>query len=430
VADQGGFFSRLLSEAAGGKELPEQLDKTAIQFVNLLGILRSGEALSLQGTEGAKLNFENILLQAEITRADFLEAIESVMEGIVQEVPLMKEVFPKLEEESMEEVLAQLLEMISLMSPDTLKKLDPSSLELLIKTSKAVEQSFRQNDLSFHQTELAESLQQNLKMIAQKIEQLLTGESLKNGKWNQILEDVFHKNVGPKGSIFQAKNSFLNPVLINKTPGEQVLNNSIPVSKHQLANHLNYVVPTGEEGVKTEGEQVVKPNAATTIAGILGQPQMTRTEQFSLFVNKSQTGTNYDQFVKEFANIMGKSQMVQAPNMSKLLIKLYPEQLGSLRIELLQQNGIMTAKILASTKAAKEMLDSQLTNLRQALSSQNLQVEKIEVAQTYTESQRQERQQSQQQHGQQPKEQTNQQSNDHEETDESTFKELLMNSEI
>jgi flagellar hook-length control protein FliK len=48
----------------------------------------------------------------------------------------------------------------------------------------------------------------------------------------------------------------------------------------------------------------------------------------------------------------------------------------------------MIARIVTSTASAKEILDSQLNGLKQAFSSQNLQVEKIEISQQMTQQER------------------------------------------
>ncbi|WP_421384593.1 flagellar hook-length control protein FliK [Bacillus salacetis] len=422
------FFSRLLADMGSLEGASEQEDTRMVQLLKLLQVLNSGQAVPMAETEAAEINMENILLQAGITQEDLLVSMESIINDILKDMPMLKEQLPQVEKGNQEEVLFLLMETISLMPAANLKQLDPAAMEILFKTSKAFEKAFSQSDLSFQQTERAEVLQQSLKVITEKIEQVLTGAGQKDGKWNQIVEKVFHTHFTIKEDV-NPKTHLQNIVMDNKYPGETLSKLTLPSNKSLLSLHMTPADSSGEKMAKYEGEQAAKPNAGLQLTGLFGQQQLVRAEQFSLFVNKSQTGTTYEQFVKEFANIIGKSQMMHTPNMSKLLIKLYPEQLGSLRIELLQQEGILTAKIIASTKAAKDILDSQLTGLRQALNSQNLQVEKIEVAQSFTESYKQERQPSQQQNGQQSKDQSNQQTTDKEEP-EFSFQELLMNSEV
>src|SRR5690606_38279667 len=89
-------------------------------------------------------------------------------------------------------------------------------------------------------------------------------------------------------------------------------------------------------------------------------------------------------FVREFSNILARSSLTKGFNTTRLLIRLNPEELGTLRVELLQKDGQLTARILASTNKAKEMLDLQLNSLRQAFTQQNISVDRLEV--TYSQS--------------------------------------------
>ncbi|WP_409253703.1 flagellar hook-length control protein FliK [Bacillus sp. SCS-153A] len=419
------LFNSFLSQAGQVEEKTENLEIEMLQLLNMLNILQSDKPIEVNGDNLSTLKINDILSEVGITQQEFNAALQSILDGLGNQFPHLKEMFLQLDKENQEEILFQVIETIGVLHMDDFKKLSSPSMEILLKTTKAFQHVFRQTDLNIRQTEMAEALQQNLKVIAQKVEQLLTGETLKNEKRVRMLEKAFHDNLHSK----QPDNSIPNNRMVNKNAVNSMSALTAASNKFTGVLDIRGIQSTGEQSAKLEGEQTPKNNGTLSLQGFVGQQQMPRIEQFSLFVNKGQQGTTYEQFVKDFSNIIGKSQMIQTPNMSKLLLKLYPEQLGSLRIELLQHDGVMTAKILASTKAAKEILDSQLTGLRQALNSHNLQVEKIEIAQTFTESHRQERQPSQQQNGQQQKEQSNQESNNKEEP-ETTFKELLMNSEV
>ncbi|WP_187427043.1 flagellar hook-length control protein FliK [Rossellomorea marisflavi] len=150
--------------------------------------------------------------------------------------------------------------------------------------------------------------------------------------------------------------------------------------------------------------------------------QGTATMKASLFLKPEQP----ESFVQQFQNLLGKSQFSSMGSMSKLFIKLYPEHLGSVRIELLQQNGVMTAKIMASSASAKEMLDSHLQGLKQAFHSQNIQVDKIELSQSLSDPERAFRGQSQQQSKEHGQKQDGQEREPDSDTD---FKELLIKNE-
>ncbi|MGX9133666.1 flagellar hook-length control protein FliK [Rummeliibacillus sp. JY-2-4R] len=152
------------------------------------------------------------------------------------------------------------------------------------------------------------------------------------------------------------------------------------------------------------------------------------TVTLNLPLNKT---SQAEAFVKEFQAIMNRGQFANNAAGTKLLIKLYPENLGSIRVELIQRDGIMTARLLASTNIGKQMLESQLQQLKQGLVNQNIQLDRIDIAQTLNEPNRNVKDQQQQfQHAfkQHSDEQQKQQEDEKEEN--SNFNDFLMELEV
>ncbi len=171
---------------------------------------------------------------------------------------------------------------------------------------------------------------------------------------------------------------------------------------------------------KDSSQQVV---SSTIGAVVTAKGELTLTEV------ENRNNSRNETLIKEMQTIFKRSNFGQADGTNRLLIKLYPEHLGQVRIELLQVNGIMTARILASTALGKEMLDSQLHQLRSAFLQQNLQVERIDVSQTLQDTPKNDRDQAFNQHfrkeGQEAEEQHEQ--NDEEEM---TFQEYMIELEV
>jgi flagellar hook-length control protein FliK len=63
----------------------------------------------------------------------------------------------------------------------------------------------------------------------------------------------------------------------------------------------------------------------------------------------------------------------------RVQVRLAPPELGSLRIELSVQNGVMAARLEAETPAARTALLDNLPALRERLAEQNIRVEKFDV---------------------------------------------------
>lgn len=110
---------------------------------------------------------------------------------------------------------------------------------------------------------------------------------------------------------------------------------------------------------------------------------MTKLEQFVLAAPKVEQTASQGEFVKHFENILSKANFSVTNGVNKLLIRLNPEHLGSLRIELIQKDGMLSAKILATTAQAKDMLENQIHGLKQAFSGQNIQIDRIEISQAF-----------------------------------------------
>jgi len=90
--------------------------------------------------------------------------------------------------------------------------------------------------------------------------------------------------------------------------------------------------------------------------------------------------------VQQFAEQMGKFLVKQfvlsrGDGTTEARISLHPEHLGQVNIKIMIQSGVLTAKFIAENGVARELLESQMAQLRTALQGQGLQVEKVEVVQ-------------------------------------------------
>ncbi|MEI2663888.1 flagellar hook-length control protein FliK [Rossellomorea sp. LJF3] len=394
-----GFSQHLLGFVANqSSELKEvkAVDGLSI-LVNLEAILAAGKLEDL-GLTQEQLDQLSKVKELDVNQiADILgvstEAIttlfsefKSVMLGTGSPVD------PEQVEDVYEDLLGTLQVLQSALSKDTraaksslensLKELNSQGqIEGAVKLAKVLELFARTRDMHVTDASKAAELKDVVKNIQSGIEGTLPKLAQTSGDWSRILREAYTRKV-------PEETNDKNPDLNGSTNEKKGI---LPVQ----GTNLQFVLP--------------------------------KAETFSMNLPSTGRSLQYEQFVKEFQNILGKSNMMSQPNMSKLLIKLYPEQLGSLRIELLQQNGVMTAKILASTTSAKEMLDSQIHGLKHAFSAQNLNVEKIEIAQAFTDTERQHKGQSGQQSHQHK--QSDQPESTHEEESQS-FKDYLVNTEI
>ncbi|WP_440960194.1 flagellar hook-length control protein FliK [Paenibacillus nitricinens] len=91
------------------------------------------------------------------------------------------------------------------------------------------------------------------------------------------------------------------------------------------------------------------------------------------------------QFAQEMTGfITGKLEIVQKGGVAEATISLFPENLGQVDVKITMQNGHLVAQFMTEHSGAKDMLEQQMNQLRVALQSQGLQVEKLEVTQNNT----------------------------------------------
>ncbi len=89
-----------------------------------------------------------------------------------------------------------------------------------------------------------------------------------------------------------------------------------------------------------------------------------------------------DEFAKTMTGmVIQKFNLTTLNGVSEAKLMLFPEHLGQVDVRITMQNGILTATFQTDTVMAKDMLESQMAQLRAALQAQGLNVDKLEVSQ-------------------------------------------------
>ncbi|WP_249869782.1 flagellar hook-length control protein FliK [Oceanobacillus saliphilus] len=160
---------------------------------------------------------------------------------------------------------------------------------------------------------------------------------------------------------------------------------------------------------------------------------ITKLEQFVIYMNQSQNIQSPDeQLMEQFQKIMNANKLSTLPNgANQLSIALRPDNLGEMMVRFTQINGEITVKILVTSAVAKEMLESNMHQLRNMFSPHQVVIERqdptVQSANT----------QKEQENGQ-LKDQTQQQSGESDQKDnqgsdnsfELQFEEMLMNEKV
>lgn len=205
-----------------------------------------------------------------------------------------------------------------------------------------------------------------------------------------------------------------------------------PISKQGylqlLQDKVHVQIVRSNESSSTDNGSSSKQPDTTSQGNVSSTTHASIKTEFSLS-QEPNTSNRSETLMREMQLLLKRSNFGQVGGSTRMLIKLYPEHLGQIRIELHEANGVLSARILASTSLAKGMLDSQLHQLRHAFAQQNLQVDRIDISQSIQDPSRSDREQSFNEQFRQRQQPSEQQQNNTQE-DETSFEEYLIELEV
>ncbi|WP_445488252.1 flagellar hook-length control protein FliK [Niallia sp. 03133] len=180
-------------------------------------------------------------------------------------------------------------------------------------------------------------------------------------------------------------------------------------------------------------EPIAEKKKIDTTSFPIGQLQTSfSAKQHPLLVLSSNGNpVSSNQLEEQLQKIFANASYMKNGDSQKFILRLAPEHLGTIKIEVFQNEGAIVAKIFTATAEAKELLDSHLSSLKHGLSTQNIVVDKMEIV--YTPAGQQDKmgreQQSQQQQQQQQKQEQEDTSQQQQNKQKKSFLEELLNME-
>ena len=286
---------------------------------------------------------------------------------------------------------------------------------------------FRQIEVQFQQivaklTELFSKLTTNETSITrvtpelrQLLQQWITLEKQLSPKQLQSINQSINKDRKEESIIHELINTYKKRVdLIAKrqyNTNAQITNSDIAKwLRHALSNY------SSQERVHV---------AAYSLSN--QQLPMSDVEQYIIFVNRDNSEMKVsDQILKQFEQTIRTSQFLTKPGMNQLTFSLRPEKLGEMMVRLTQINGEMAVKIIVSSQATKEMLESNIHQLKNMFSPHNVLIEKEELSLSKEETNKEQNQDQQLKDDE--KSDTSQQSSDDEEQTRKDFKTEFLDS--
>ncbi|MCA0170568.1 flagellar hook-length control protein FliK [Bacillus sp. RAR_GA_16] len=142
---------------------------------------------------------------------------------------------------------------------------------------------------------------------------------------------------------------------VDQTEGTEQLENLDQTSTESL------ILDDVQSDEKPEGLPLIKQSNEAPVKEATVQARYLNSELSEMITERMQLSKNGDE--------------------TNIRIKLSPENLGQLDIRLTTLDGKVTAHIVTATAGAKELIESQLHQLRHTLVQQGIQLDKIEVVQ-------------------------------------------------
>lgn len=142
-----------------------------------------------------------------------------------------------------------------------------------------------------------------------------------------------------------------------------------------------------------QGQQTTVKVESDTQPAVPIQQQTIQTKTVTITLPAEKPAQS-EALIKEIQNLINRSQLSGQQGNMKLFLKLFPENLGQIRIELVQKDGVLTARLLATTAIGKELLENNINQLKAGFVAQNIQMDRIDVAQSLQDADRNTRDQS------------------------------------
>ncbi|PKG24936.1 flagellar hook-length control protein FliK, partial [Niallia nealsonii] len=190
--------------------------------------------------------------------------------------------------------------------------------------------------------------------------------------------------------------------------------------------NTNDVKPTRMENIKPLVEKN-ETDAKTIVVGQMQTVVSTKQEPLVL-LTASGNPVSAHQLREQLEKVLVNGKFVNNGDNQTFTLRLAPDHLGSIKIEIYQNEGNISAKILTASQEAKDILESHLTSIKHSLGPQNAVVDKLDIAYTPSQQDKTTKDNQQQQQQQQQKEEQSSQQKE-QEKQRKTFLEELLNME-
>ncbi|GAB1770988.1 flagellar hook-length control protein FliK [Priestia megaterium] len=172
--------------------------------------------------------------------------------------------------------------------------------------------------------------------------------------------------------VFQQDNETVAQVVVSSAKTKELLNSNLFSLRQALASQHVSVDQVDVTAIQAAPESSVNDMNAFD--------KEERVAQFSIDLGQAKSDHQQSSdLINELQKISSKASFSNEEGPSKLFVKLSPKQLGTISIEVFQQDNETVAQVVVSSAKTKELLNSNLFSLRQALASQHVSLNQVDV---------------------------------------------------
>lgn len=341
------------------------------------------QSLHLNGIEKNAENIDSPVLDEAVFQ-NLLNELQNLLLNLDEQISLLSEVQGLENTTIVEQELEQLfLQLNTLVSQIMSYFQENSGSALQLENMESAIFHFSNEKFQRFLDTLSKTQINDLTKMMNKLQQIL----LKQENLSAVDSKVLH--LLAKITEYKNNGQLLNSqALITdaKTPVNSSAGESKPVVSPTV--HSMSVGAQSQNSKEGETEQSQKQTSSkqqpfllrTDTSKVVWQSEMPKVQQLTLRVDTNGNQVNTESFMKNFDKLLASSNFMKNGMFNKLVIKLHPETLGTIRIELIQSQTSLVAKLHVQNEQVRSLIESHLSGLKNSFAAQNIQVDKFEIS--------------------------------------------------
>ena len=210
-----------------------------------------------------------------------------------------------------------------------------------------------------------------------RVPDLSQPDSGKIQKFSQVLEGSSDIDVSFEESSVQ---STVEQSTVEQSDAEtdHINYSTVEKANKSMDNHIK-LLPVGE---KQENSSIINKQPQEQMPDELLSPlsNMSESDEGFTIHQKDQTVENIKSVPQSIMEqVVEKTTLLQKDGKTELTVQLKPDTLGTLSIRLTTEKGFTTVKIIADSFQTKELIQGQISSLKQQLGDQGIKVKEFEI---------------------------------------------------